>query len=52
MSNKGINLGTLVPDIDVLNGNEIHINDNGAASGLSGDIIADDVLCITYRYIG
>jgi hypothetical protein len=36
------------PDFDVLNGNELHINNNGAATGLSGNIIADDILIITY----
>lgn len=38
----------VTPDFDVLSTNQIHINNNGAATGLSGDIIADDVLIIDY----
>lgn len=36
------------PDFDVLSTNRVHINNNGGASGLSGDIEADDILVITY----
>jgi len=38
----------LTPDFDVLNTNEVHINNNGAASGLSGTIQAGDVLMVEY----
>jgi hypothetical protein len=37
------------PDFDVLNDTEIHINNNGSASGLSGDIEADDILIIEFQ---
>ncbi len=50
VSKQGTNLGTLTPDFDILNGNELHFNNNGAATGLSGDIIENDVLMIKYRY--
>lgn len=36
------------PDFDVLNTNEIHINNNGAATGLSGAIVAGEKLVIKY----
>lgn len=38
------------PDYDVLgtNNEELHINNNGAATGLSGDIKANDILIIEY----
>lgn len=38
----------LTPDFDILSTNQLHINNNGAATGLSGDIVQDDVLIITY----
>ena len=38
------------PDFDVLSGNRLHVNNNGGATGLSGDIEANDVLIIDYRY--
>lgn len=40
----------VTPDFDVIspNLNRVHINNSGGASGLSGDIIADDVLIIDY----
>jgi hypothetical protein len=37
------------PDFDVLNDTEIHINNNGSATGLSEDIEADDVLILEYQ---
>jgi hypothetical protein len=37
------------PDFDVLNNTEVHINNNGSATGLSGDIEADDVLILEYQ---
>ena len=39
----------VTPDFDVLSTNQVHINNNGAATGLSGDIVADDVLIIEYQ---
>jgi hypothetical protein len=36
------------PDFDVLSTNQVHINNNGAATGLSGDITTDDVLIVDY----
>jgi len=38
------------PDFDILSSNQCHINNNGAATGLSGDIEAGDVLMATYTY--
>ena len=40
----------VTPDFDILNTNECHINNNGSASGLSGDLEADDVLILEYAY--
>ena len=37
------------PDFDVLNNNEVHIA-NVVASGLSGDLEADDVIQVEYQY--
>jgi len=49
--NKQVVGGTgVTPDFDVLNTNELHINNNGAATGLSEVIEEDDVLIITYSY--
>lgn len=41
----------VTPDFDVIspNLNRVHINNNGGASGLSGDITTDDVLFIDYH---
>jgi len=38
------------PDFDVLNTNELHISNNGAATGLSELIMAGDVLILRYMY--
>ena len=37
------------PDFDVLSTNQIHINSNGGASGLSDTIVATDVVIIDYH---
>ena len=37
------------PDFDVLSTNQLHINNNGAATGLSEDIVEDDVLILAYQ---
>ena len=39
----------ITPDFDVLTINRVHINNNGGATGLSGDIIEDDVVIIDYH---
>lgn len=39
----------VTPDFDVLSGNQLHINNNGGATGLSGDIVVDDVLIVRYE---
>lgn len=39
-----------IPDFDVLSSNQLHFNNNGAATGLSGDIAEGDVLIIRYSY--
>ena len=39
----------VTPDFDVLSSTELHINNNGAATGLSGDIKTGDVLIIVYQ---
>ena len=36
-------------DFDVLNDTELHINGNGGATGLSGDIGEGDVLILEYQ---
>lgn len=38
------------PDFDVLDGDDLHINNNGTATGLSEVIEANDVLMINYEY--
>lgn len=38
------------PDFDVLSTNQVHINNNGAASGLSEEIEENDILVIEYQY--
>ena len=43
-----IDIGAETPDFDVLNTNEVHINNNGSATGLSGLIVENDKLLITY----
>lgn len=37
------------PDFDILSTNQFNINNNGAATGLSGDIAQDDILIIAYQ---
>ena len=37
------------PDFDVLNTSQVHINNNGSATGLSGDMGEDDVVIIEYE---
>jgi len=39
----------ITPDFDVLNSTEVHINNNGAATGLSGHISVNDELVIVYQ---
>jgi len=39
-----------IPDIDVLNSNQIHFNNNGAATGLSSHITAGDIISVLYTY--
>ena len=39
----------VTPDFDVLNDTEIHINNNGSATGLSAEIVENDVLIIEYH---
>jgi len=38
----------VTPDFDILSTNQLHINNSGGATGLSGDIILDDVLIVDY----
>lgn len=38
------------PDFDVLSSNQLHINNNGAAAGLSEELVEDDILIIEYVY--
>lgn len=37
-----------IPDFEVSSGNQLHINGNGGATGLTGDIKTDSVVDITY----
>lgn len=46
--NKQITHSGVVPDFDLLSTNQLHINNNGAATGLSQDIVEGDVLIIQY----
>jgi len=39
----------VTPDFDVLNTSQVHINNNGSATGLSGDMGEDDVVIIEYE---
>lgn len=36
-------------DFDIISLNELHINNTGAATGLSGDILAGDILIVQYE---
>jgi hypothetical protein len=36
-------------DFDVLNNTQVHINTNGGATGLSGDIGEGDILILEYQ---
>lgn len=38
------------PDFDVLNNNQVHINNNGAATALSSHITAGDIINVIYSY--
>ena len=38
------------PDFQILNSNQLHINNNGGATGLSASIKQNDVLIICYYY--
>lgn len=49
LNKQTIGIGAEIPDFDVLSGNQVHINNNGAATGLSGSIIANDKVVISYR---
>jgi hypothetical protein len=48
-NNQVVGSTGVTPDFDVLNDTEIHINNNGSATGLSSDIEADDVLILEYQ---
>jgi hypothetical protein len=41
---------TATPDFDILSSNEFHFNNNGSATGLSGDMTTDDEILIWYTY--
>lgn len=51
VSKNASGLGSLVPDYHMLNQNQVHINNNGAATGLSENIVEGDILCIIYRRV-
>ncbi len=36
------------PDFDVLSANQIHINNNGSATGLSADLTTDDIVIVMF----
>ncbi|GAF68529.1 unnamed protein product, partial [marine sediment metagenome] len=38
------------PDFDILSTNQFHFNNNGAAEGLSEDMVEGDVLILRYAY--
>lgn len=38
------------PDFDILNTNQFHINNNGSATGLSGILVAGDIVAVQYGY--
>jgi hypothetical protein len=48
-NNQVVGATGVTPDFDVQNDTEIHINNNGSATGLSGDVEADDVLILEYQ---
>jgi len=39
------------PDYEIQNGNEVHINGNGGATGLTGDIKTNKVVQVTYTMV-
>lgn len=48
LSKQTIGIGAETPDFDVLSTNQVHINNTGAATGLSAAIVENDKLLITY----
>lgn len=38
----------VTPDFECLNSNQIHINNNGSGTGLSGDVASGDILIVNY----
>jgi len=50
INKQAVNGTGLTPDFDILNNNQLHFNNNGGATGLSGDLSAGDTLIICYQY--
>lgn len=50
VSKQNVGATGVTPDFDILSTNQCHFNNNGAASGLSEDLAADDVVEIRYDY--
>lgn len=48
VNKQGLGTAAITPDFDVLNANELHINNNATATGLSGVIAEGDYLVVTY----
>jgi hypothetical protein len=40
----------VTPDFDILSTNQLHFNNNGAATGLSAELAQDDVVIVEYSY--
>lgn len=51
VSKQCVGVTGVTPDFDVLDvtTKQVHINNNGGAGGLSGDIVADDILIVDYH---
>ncbi len=49
ISKQAPSLGAETPDFDVLNGNELHFNNNGAATGLSGLLSTGDTVNVVLQ---
>lgn len=50
VNKQAVGASGITPDFDVLSSNQIHINNSGAATGLSEILVADDEVMIQYGY--
>ena len=51
VNKQNIGAISIVPDFDVLNTTQLHINNNGTATGLSESFVAGDIVMIEYAQV-